>query len=120
MPYLFRVARGKEKKVVEVFGQHGGLAKKARAMGYPTQIFIISDNERRHMYLHGTDLDTVISMLQTIDTVIARSSKLKEDTVLDEMEKHGGGIADLAHQMRSFRSILAKIDRSKMGDPKAN
>ncbi len=110
MPYLFRVARGKEKKVVEVFGQHGVLAKKALIGEY-----VVACDPRAENLRH---LDSVRGYIRGISTIedkdLARFLGMRDLVPPARGLQAGQIVRILSGEFEDFRGVVRRAEHGKV------
>ena len=110
MPYLFRVARGKEKRVVEVFAQNGVLAKKALIGEYVVACDPRSENLRH--------LDSVRGYIRGVSRIedkdIARLLGMSEAVFPTGGLRAGQIVRVLSGEFEDFHGVVRRIDNGKV------
>jgi transcription antitermination factor NusG len=109
MPYLLHVVKGKEKRVVEVFGLHGVVAKKA-LIGEYVVTYDPKSEELRY-------LDSISGYIRNIspieDEEVGRFLGLSETVVPKSGMKTGSIVRILSGEYQDFRGIVRRLANGK-------
>ncbi len=110
MPYLFHVVRGKEKKVVDIFGQHGILAKKALIGEY-----VVACDPRAQDLRH---LDSVRGYIRNIATIedkdLGRFLGLRDVIRQDRRLEAGQIVRIITGEFEDFRGVIRRAESGKV------
>jgi hypothetical protein len=110
MPYLFHVTRGKEKKVVDIFGQHGVLAKKALIGEY-----VVACDPRAQNLRY---LDSVRGYIRNIATIedkdLGRFLGMREVILPARGLKAGQIVRILSGEFEDFRGVVRRVKNGRV------
>jgi hypothetical protein len=110
MPYLFHVTRGKEKKVVDIFGQHGVLAKKALIGEY-----VVACDPRAQNLRY---LDSVRGYIRNIATIedkdLGRFLGMREVILPARGLKAGQIVRILSGEFEDFRGVVRRVENGRV------
>ena len=105
MPYLLHVLKGKEKRVIEVFGQHGVAAKKA-LIGEYVVAYDPKSEELRY-------LDSISGYIRNIcpmeDEEVVRFLGLSETVFPKSGMETGSIVRILSGEYQDFRGIVRRL-----------
>jgi transcription antitermination factor NusG len=110
MPYLLHVVKGKEKRVVEVFGRHGVAAKKA-LIGEYVVTYDPKSEELRY-------LDSIAGYIRNMSSIedgqVGRFLGLSE-TVLPKFNIEIGAIVRILYgEYQDFRGVVRRLADGKV------
>ena len=109
MPYLLHVVKGKEKRVVEVFGLHGVVAKKA-LIGEYVVAYDPKSEELRY-------LDSISGYIRNVspieDEEVGRFLGLGETVVPKTGMQAGCIVRILSGEYQDFRGVVRSIEDGK-------
>ena len=109
MPYLLHVLKGKEKRVIEVFGLHGVAAKKA-LIGEYLVTYDPKSEELRY-------LDSISGYIRNIspieDEEVGRFLGLSETIVPKSGMEPGCIVRVLSGEYQDFRGIVRRVENGK-------
>ena len=110
MPYLLHVVKGKEKRVAEVFGLHGVVAKKA-LIGEYVVTYDPKSEELRY-------LDSISGYIRNIshieDEEVGRFLGLSETVVPNSGTETGSIVRILSGEYQDFRGIVRRLANGKV------
>jgi len=110
MPYLLHVVKGKEKRVVEVFGHHGVAARKA-LIGEYVVAYDPKSEELRH-------LDSISGYIRNMSPIedgeVGRFLGLS-DTIYPKSKMEAGCIVRiLSGEYQDFRGVVRRLTEGKV------
>jgi len=110
MPYLFHVIRGKEKKVVDLFGQHGVLAKKALIGEY-----VVACDPRAQGLRH---LDAVRGYIRNVATIddkdLGRFLGMRDVIPQGRRLEAGQIVRILSGEFEDFRGVVRRAEHGRV------
>ena len=110
MPYLLHVLKGKEKRVIEVFGLHGAAAKKALIGEY-----IVTYDPRCGQLRYLDSISGYIRNISPIeDEEVGRFLGLSETVVPKPGMETGSIVRILSGEYQDFRGIVRCLENGKV------
>jgi hypothetical protein len=110
MPYLLHVLKGKEKRVIEVFGLHGAAAKKALIGEY-----IVTYDPRCGQLRYLDSISGYIRNISPIeDEEVGRFLGLSETVVPKPGMETGSIVRILSGEYQDFRGIVRRLENGKV------
>ena len=110
MPYLLHVVKGKEKRVIEVFGHHGVAAKKA-LIGEYVVTYDPRCGELRY-------LDSIAGYIRNISTIedeeVGRFLGLSATILPKSSMESGSVVRILSGEYQDFRGIVRRLENGKV------
>jgi len=110
MPYLFHVIRGKERKVVDLFGQHGVLAKKVLIGEY-----VVACDPRAQDLRH---LDAVRGYIRNVATIedkdLGRFLGMRDAIPQGRCLQEGQIVRIIAGEFEDFRGVVRRAEDGRV------
>lgn len=110
MPYLLHVLKGKEKRVIEVFGLHGAAAKKA-LIGEYVVTYDPRCGELRY-------LDSISGYIRNISPIddgeVARFLGLSASVYTKPAMETGSIVRILSGEYQDFRGIVRRLEQGRV------